>query len=236
MKFITTETYDQLSHKAATIIASQVIVKPNCVLGLATGSSPVGIYKNLVKWYNQGDLDFSKVTSINLDEYVGLKGDHPQSYRFFMQDHFFNHVNILPENTYVPNGCAEDFDKECAEYDERIKNYGGIDLQLLGIGVDGHIGFNEPGDTFDKNTHVADLHQSTIEANARFFDSVDEVPKQAVSMGLMSIMQAKKIVLIANGPAKKDVLLRAFNGPVTPQIPASILQLHPDVTVIFSEE
>ena len=236
MKFITTETYDQLSHKAATIIASQVIVKPNCVLGLATGSSPVGIYKNLVKWYNQGDLDFSKVTSINLDEYVGLKGDHPQSYRFFMQDHFFNHENILPENTYVPNGCAEDFDKECAEYDERIKNYGGIDLQLLGIGVDGHIGFNEPGDTFDKNTHVADLHQSTIEANARFFDSVDEVPKQAVSMGLMSIMQAKKIVLIANGPAKKDVLLRAFNGPVTPQIPASILQLHPDVTVIFSEE
>ncbi len=236
MKFITTETYDQLSHKAATIIASQVIVKPNCVLGLATGSSPVGIYKNLVKWYNQGDLDFSQVTSINLDEYVGLKGDHPQSYRYFMQSHLFDHVNICPENTYVPNGCAEDFDKECAEYDERIKNYGGIDLQLLGIGVDGHIGFNEPGDIFDKNTHVADLHQSTIEANARFFDSVDEVPKQAVSMGLMSIMQAKKILLIANGPAKKDVLLRAFNGPVTPAIPASILQLHPDVTVIFSEE
>ena len=153
-----------------------------------------------------------------------------------MRSNLFDHVNIKPENTYVPNGCASDFDAECAEYDARIKRFGGIDLQLLGIGVDGHIGFNEPGPYFDKNTHVADLHASTIEANARFFESANDVPKQAVSMGLMSIMQAKKILLIANGPAKKDVLLRAFNGPITPEIPASILQLHPDVTVIFSEE
>ena len=236
MKFITTQTYDELSLKAATLIASQVNVKPNCVLGLATGSSPVGIYRYLVEWYNKGELDFSDVTSVNLDEYVGLKGDHPQSYRYFMQSNLFDHVNIKPENTYVPNGCAADFDAECTEYDARIKRFGGIDLQLLGIGVDGHIGFNEPGAYFDKNTHVADLHQSTIEANARFFESANDVPKQAVSMGLMSIMQAKKILLIANGPAKKDVLLRAFNGPITPEIPASILQLHPDVTVIFSEE
>lgn len=236
MKFITTQTYEELSQKAATLIASQINVKPNCVLGLATGSSPVGIYRYLVKWYNNGELDFSDVTSVNLDEYVGLKGDHPQSYRYFMQSNLFDHVNIKPENTYVPNGCASDFDAECAEYDARIKRFGGIDLQLLGIGVDGHIGFNEPGPYFDKNTHVADLHASTIEANARFFESANDVPKQAVSMGLMSIMQAKKILLIANGPAKKDVLLRAFNGPITPEIPASILQLHPDVTVIFSEE
>ena len=236
MKFITTKTYEELSKKAATLIASQINVKPNCVLGLATGSSPVGIYRYLVKWYNNGELDFSDVTSVNLDEYVGLKGDHPQSYRYFMQSNLFDHVNIKPENTYVPNGCASDFDAECTEYDARIKRFGGIDLQLLGIGVDGHIGFNEPGPYFDKNTHVADLHASTIEANARFFESANDVPKQAVSMGLMSIMQAKKILLIANGPAKKDVLLRAFNGPITPEIPASILQLHPDVTVIFSEE
>ncbi len=236
MKFITTDTYEKLSRQAANIISAQVIIKPDCVLGLATGSSPVGIYRQLIEWYNKGDIDFSNVTSVNLDEYVGLKGDHPQSYRYFMQSNFFDHINIRPENTYVPNGCAADFDKECAEYDARIASFGGIDLQLLGIGVDGHIGFNEPGDCFVKSTHVADLHQSTIEANARFFDSIDEVPKQAVSMGMVSIMQAKKILLIANGPAKKDVLLRAFNGPITPAIPASILQLHPDLTVIFSEE
>ena len=236
MKFITTKTYDQLSRQAANVISAQVIMKPDCVLGLATGSSPVGVYKQMIDWYNKGDVDFSQVTSVNLDEYVGLTGEHPQSYRYFMQDNFFDHINIKRENTYVPCGTAADLDAECTEYDARIKRLGGIDLQLLGIGVDGHIGFNEPDDHFVTATHVADLHESTIKANARFFESENEVPRQAISMGMVSIMQARKILLIANGPAKKDVLLRAFEGPITPTLPASILQLHPDLTVIFSEE
>lgn len=235
MKFITTDTYEKLSRQAANIISAQVIIKPDCVLGLATGSSPEGIYSQLIDWYRKGDIDFSEVTSINLDEYVGLKGDHPQSYRYFMQNKLFDHINIRPENTFVPNGCAKDFDKECAEYDARIEEMGGIDLQLLGIGLDGHIGFNEPGDCFVKSTHVIDLHDSTIQANSRFFNNADEVPKQAVTMGMISIMQAKKILLVANGAAKKEILDKAFNGPITPEIPASILQLHPDITVIYSE-
>ena len=236
MKFITTQTYEKLSRQAANIISAQVIMKPDCVLGLATGSSPIGVYRQLIDWYNKGDIDFSQVTTVNLDEYVGLNGDHPQSYRYFMQSNFFDHINIKPENTYVPCGVASDTAAECAEYDARIRRFGGIDLQLLGIGLDGHIGFNEPGDCFVTATHVADLHESTVKANARFFAGEDEVPRQAISMGMVSIMQAKKILLIANGPAKKDVLLRAFEGPITPALPASILQLHPDLTVIFSEE
>ena len=235
MKFIVTDTYEKLSRQAANIISAQVIIKPDAVLGLATGSSPVGIYRQLIEWYRKGDIDFSQTTSVNLDEYVGLTGDHPQSYRRFMQEQFFDHINIRPDHTFVPNGCAPDFDKECAAYDQRIHDLGGIDLQLLGIGNDGHIGFNEPGDCFVKSTHVVDLHESTIRANARFFDSPNDVPRQAVTMGMISIMQAKKILLVANGPAKKEILYRAFNGPITPAIPASILQLHPDITVIFSE-
>lgn len=236
MKFIKVDTYEKLSRQAANVISAQVIMKPDCVLGLATGSSPIGIYKQLIDWYNKGDVDFSQVTSVNLDEYVGLTGEHEQSYRYFMQTHFFDHVNIKRENTYVPNGVAADLDEECRAYDARIAKFGGIDLQLLGIGVDGHIGFNEPGDCFVTATHVADLHESTIRANARFFANENEVPRQAISMGMVSIMQARKILLIANGPAKRDVLYRAFEGPITPELPASILQLHPDLTVIFSEE
>ena len=235
MKFIVTDSYQKLSRQAANIISAQVIIKPDAVLGLATGSSPVGIYRQLIEWYRKGDIDFGQVTSVNLDEYVGLKGDHAQSYRRFMQENFFDHVNIRPDHTFVPNGCAPDFDAECAAYDQRISDLGGIDLQLLGIGTDGHIGFNEPGDCFVKSTHVVDLHESTIRANARFFNSPDDVPRQAVTMGMISIMQAKKILLVANGAAKKEILFRAFNGPITPSIPASILQLHPDITVIFSE-
>ena len=236
MKFITVENYDKLSRQAANIISAQVIMKPDSVLGLATGSSPEGIYRQLIEWYNKGDIDFSETVSINLDEYVGLDGNDEQSYRYFMQEHFFDHVNIRRENTYVPNGCASDLERECVEYDARIERFGGIDLQLLGIGLDGHIGFNEPDSVFVKNTHVVDLHESTIEANSRFFNSIDEVPKQAITMGMVSIMQAKKILLIANGKAKKEILEKAFFGPITPAIPASILQLHPDITVVFSEE
>ena len=236
MKFYTVENYEKLSRQGANIISAQVIMKPNSVLGLATGSSPLGIYRQLIDWYNKGDLDFSEVTSINLDEYVGLDEQNDQSYRYFMQHNFFDHINIKRENTFVPNGCAEDTDRECAEYDARIERVGGIDLQLLGIGLDGHIGFNEPADVFVKATHVVDLHESTIRANARFFENEDQVPRQAITMGMVSIMQAKKVLLIANGKAKKEIVEKAFFGPITPQIPASILQLHPDLTVIYAEE
>lgn len=236
MKFITVPTYDKMSRQAANIISAQVIMKPQSVLGLATGSSPLGVYRQLIDWYNKGDIDFSNVVSVNLDEYVGLSEEDPQSYRYFMQNNFFDHINIRRENTFVPNGCAENLDRECEEYDARIESLGGIDVQLLGIGLDGHIGFNEPSNVFVKPTHVVDLHESTIRANARFFESEDQVPRQAVTMGMVSIMQAKKIILIANGRAKKDIVQRAFFGPITPEIPASILQLHPDLTVVFSEE
>lgn len=236
MRVINVKNYQQLSRKAANIISAQVILKPDCVLGLATGSSPVGTYKQLVEWYNKGDIDFSEVTTVNLDEYVGLCESDEQSYRRFMQENLFDHVNIKRENTFVPDGLADDLAEECAAYDARIRRLGGIDLQLLGIGFDGHIGFNEPSDVFDKATHVVDLHESTIKANSRFFASEADVPRRAISMGMVSIMQARKILLIANGQGKKEILGKALYGPVTPQLPASLLQLHNDVTVIFSEE
>ena len=205
------------------------------MLGLATGSSPLGTYKQLIEWYEKGDIDFSKVTSVNLDEYVGLDGSNEQSYRYFMNKNFFEHINININNTFVPNGCAVDLAGEGKRYDEHIAELGGIDLQLLGIGLDGHIGFNEPDKYFVKSTHVVDLHESTIKANSRFFANIDDVPKRAITMGMVSIMQAKKILLIASGKEKRDVLKKAFYGPITPEIPASILQLHPDITVIYSD-
>lgn len=235
MRLITTETYESMSRHAANIISAQVIIKPESVLGLATGSSPLGIYKQLIEWYNKGDIDFSSVTSVNLDEYVGLDSKNEQSYRYYMNHNFFNHINISINNTFVPNGCAVDLAGECQRYDEHIVNLGGIDLQLLGIGLDGHIGFNEPDKYFFKSTHVVDLHESTIKANSRFFTNEDDVPKKAITMGMVSIMQAKNILLIANGKAKWDVLEKAFYGPITPEIPASILQLHPNITVIYSK-
>lgn len=236
MKFITVDTYEKLSRQAANIISAQVILKPDSVLGLATGSSPLGTYKQLIEWYEKGDIDFSKVTSVNLDEYVGLDGTNDQSYRYFMNKNFFEHINIDISNTFVPNGCAVDLAGEGKHYDEHIAELGGIDLQLLGIGLDGHIGFNEPDKNFVKSTHVVDLHESTIKANSRFFANEEEVPKRAITMGMVSIMQAKKILLIASGKEKRDILEKAFYGPITPEIPASILQLHPDITVIYSEK
>ena len=236
MKFITVDTYEKLSRQAANIISAQVILKPDSVLGLATGSSPLGTYKQLIEWYEKGDIDFSKVTSVNLDEYVGLDGSNDQSYRYFMNKNFFEHINIDINNTFVPNGCAVDLAGEGKRYDKHIAELGGIDLQLLGIGLDGHIGFNEPDKYFVKSTHVVDLHESTIKANSRFFASIDEVPKKAITMGMVSIMQAKKILLIASGKEKRDILEKAFYGPITPEIPASILQLHSDITVIYSEK
>lgn len=232
MKFITVDSYEKLSRQAANIISAQVIIKPDSVLGLATGSSPLGTYRQLIDWYEKGDIDFSECISVNLDEYVGLGGENDQSYRYFMNHNFFHAINIKPENTFVPNGLAEDLTAECEKYDARIADLGGIDLQLLGIGLDGHIGFNEPDDYFVKNTHVVELHESTIKANSRFFENEAEVPRRAVTMGMVSIMQAKKILLIASGKNKRDIVEKAFFGPITPKIPASILQLHPDITVI----
>ena len=235
MKYITVNTYDELSNKAADLIAAQILVKPNCVLGLATGSSPVGTYKRLIEDNKAGKIDFSTVTSVNLDEYVGLDGSNDQSYRYFMNHNLFDHVNIDKAKTFVPSGLAADLKAEGEAYDAMIKELGGIDLQLLGIGLDGHIGFNEPDAYFTAATHEVKLDESTIEANARFFASKDEVPTTAITMGMLSIMQAKKVLLIANGAAKKAIVEKAFFGPIDPQVPASILQLHPDVTVIFSE-
>ncbi len=235
MNFIKVENYEQLSEMSAKIIADVVIEKPDCVIGLATGSSPVGTYKKLGEWNKEGKLDFSKVTSINLDEYEGLEGTHDQSYRYFMNKNFFDFINIDKANTYVPNGKADDIDAECKAYDERIQKFG-IDIQLLGIGVDGHIGFNEPDEFFTKETHKVVLDESTIVANSRFFESIDDVPKTALTMGMGGIMSAKKVLLVANGQNKKEILEKAFFGPITPKVPASILQLHNDVTVIFSEK
>lgn len=235
MRYIKVKTYEELSEKAAQLILAQIVMKPDCVLGLATGSSPVGTYKKLIEANKNGEIDFANVTTVNLDEYAGLDGANDQSYRYFMNTNLFDHVNIDKSKTFVPNGCAQDLAKEGEAYDERIKSLGGIDLQLLGIGIDGHIGFNEPDDVFVKETHEVVLDESTIEANARFFASIDDVPKKAITMGMMSIMQAKKILLVANGANKKEILEKSIFGPITPRVPASILQLHPDVTIIYSE-
>lgn len=235
MKIYKAKDYKDMSRKAANIISAQMIMKPNCVLGLATGSTPIGTYDQLVEWYNKGDLDFSEVTTVNLDEYKGLPRTNDQSYYYFMHQHLFDRVNIDPERTNVPNGMEPDVEKECGRYEELIRSLGGVDLQLLGLGHNGHIGFNEPGEAFEKETHCVDLTESTIEANKRFFASADDVPKQAYTMGIKTIMQAKKILIVVNGENKADIVERAFFGPVTPEVPASILQLHNDVTLVGDE-
>lgn len=235
MKIYKAKDYKDMSRKAANIISAQVIMKPNCVLGLATGSTPIGTYDQLVEWYNKGDLDFSEVTTVNLDEYKGLPRTNDQSYYYFMHQHLFDRVNIDPERTNVPNGMEPDAEKECGRYEELIRSLGGVDLQLLGLGHNGHIGFNEPGEAFEKETHCVDLTESTIEANKRFFASADDVPKQAYTMGIKTIMQAKKILIVVNGENKADIVERAFFGPVTPEVPASILQLHNEVTLVGDE-
>ena len=235
MKIYKAKDYKDMSRKAANIISAQVIMKPNCVLGLATGSTPIGTYDQLVEWYNKGDLDFSEVTTVNLDEYKGLPRTNDQSYYYFMHQHLLDRVNIDPERTNVPNGMEPDAEKECGRYEELIRSLGGVDLQLLGLGHNGHIGFNEPGEAFEKETHCVDLTESTIEANKRFFASADDVPKQAYTMGIKTIMQAKKILIVVNGENKAGIVERAFFGPVTPEVPASILQLHNDVTLVGDE-
>ena len=236
MKIIVTKDYEEMSKRAADVIFAQVLMKEDSVLGLATGSSPEGLYKCLVKRYEKGRIDFSGVTTINLDEYQGLSHDNEQSYWYFMNKHFHSHVNVKPENIHVPDGSNMDARKACREYDEIIEKAGGIDLQLLGIGRNGHIGFNEPAEDFPKFTHCVDLTESTIQANARFFDKPEDVPTQAYTMGIGTIMRAKRILLIASGKDKAAIVKEALFGPVRPQVPASILQLHPDVTVVLDEE
>ena len=229
MKIIHVPDYETLSRKTAQLIAAQVLCKPDSLLGLATGSSPVGAYRYLAQWHISGDLDFSRACSVNLDEYCGLGADHVQSYHFFMRQNLFDAVNFRA--SWLPDGCAGSLPDECRRYEAIIAERGPIDLQLLGIGHNGHIGFNEPAEQFVPQTHLVQLSQGTIQANARFFDSVDQVPKQAITMGIASILQAKKILLLA-GVGKGEILRQALTGPVTPWIPASVLQLHPDVTVI----
>lgn len=232
MKIIKARDYREMSRKAANIISAQVILRPQCVLGLCSGATPIGTYQQLVEWYDKGDLDFAGVRAVCLDEYVGVPAGAPHSFRYFLSSCLFDCVNILPQNVFVPDGMANDLPAECARYDRLIESMGGIDLQLLGLGYNGHIGFNEPNSAFEKTAHCVRLAESTRRANARYFDTMDLVPSQAITLGIKSIMQAKKILLIVSGEDKSYVLEQALFGPVTPRVPASILQLHPDVTVI----
>ncbi len=224
--------YRAMSRQAANLISAQVILKPDCVLGLATGSTPIGAYDQLVEWYKKKDLSFARTRSVNLDEYRGLSGDHDQSYRCFMNQHLFSRVDIDLENTNVPNGLAEDPAAECARYDALIESLGGIDLQLLGLGRNGHIGFNEPAKAFTLGTHVVELSESTIDANKRFFASEADVPRQALTMGVKHILQAKRIVVVVSGGDKADAVAKTLCGRVDPKVPASILQIHPNVTIV----
>ena len=235
MQIYRAKDYEDLSRKAANIISSEVILKPDCVLGLATGSTPIGTYKNLIKSYENGDLDFSAVTSVNLDEYKGLGPDHDQSYRYFMNHNLFDHINIDKARTFVPDGLEANSDRACQAYNDIIAGCGGIDLQLLGLGHNGHIGFNEPADEFEKETHCVDLTESTIEANKRFFATEADVPRQAYTMGIKTIMQARKVLVVVSGDDKADILAKVVNGPVTPAVPASILQMHNDVIIVADE-
>ena len=235
MKIIRTKDYEEMSRKAANLISAQILLKPDCVLGLATGSTPIGIYDQLVEWYKKGDLDFSTVKTVNLDEYKGLTRDNEQSYYYFMHHHLFDRVNIDEENTHVPNGQVENGDEECLRYEALIKSMGGIDLQLLGLGRNGHIGFNEPAADFPKITHCVDLTESTIEANKRFFASADEVPRQAYTMGIGTIMKADKILVVAKGEDKADAVAAMVQGKINPEVPASILQLHNNVILVADE-
>lgn len=232
MRVIKVENYDEMSRVAANIISAQVVLKPTSVLGLATGSTPIGAYAQLVQWYKEGYLDFSQVITLNLDEYSGLAEGHVQSYRYFMDTQLFNHVNIEKANTHVPNSMAEDIAKECERYDALFEEADGIDLQLLGLGNNGHIGFNEPDDAFAGGTHQVKLHEMTIKANSILFSEEEEVPQYAITVGMKNIMKAKRVLLIVGSENKKEILEKALYGPITPLVPASILQLHPHLDVI----
>ncbi len=235
MKLIEAKNYEQMCELAAGYISEKVRENPNMTLGLATGGTPLGTYQKLIEDYQAGKTSYKQVVSFNLDEYIGLTGQNPNSYRYYMNDHFFNHIDIDLKNTFVPNGTAEDFEQECQTYDEHILAKGGIDLQLLGIGSNGHIGFNEPGASFHSHTHVVELAESTREANSIYFEKMEDVPKKAVTMGIASIMKSKEILLLVSGEHKHDALANLLTGELTEQFPASILKQHPSVTIIADE-
>ena len=236
MRIIVTKSYEEMSMEATKIVAGQMYLKPESVLGLATGSTPLQMYKQLIAVHETVGLDFSGARSFNLDEYIGLDPENPQSYHYFMQQNFFSRINIKPENIYIPNGMAEDIEAEGKYYDSLIDQMGGIDLQVLGIGQNAHIGFNEPDVKFEATTHKVKLDEETIQANARFFADAEEVPRYAISMGIKTIMLARKVILLANGRNKAEAVCKAVRGSVSPAAPASILQLHRDVTVIVDQE
>lgn len=236
MRLHVVNDYDQMSSKAASIVASQIILQPDTVLGLATGATPLGMYQNLVNLYQDGMVDFSEVVTFNLDEYIGLESNHPQSYNYYMFHNFFANVNIPAEKIHIPQGKCADVFKTCRQYDQEIAKYEGIDLQVLGIGNNGHIGFNEPNYILKTETHLVKLTEETIEANSRFFNSSKEVPREAISMGMGSIMQAKRILLLASGENKAQAIARTISGEITTEVPASLLQLHPNLTIIVDQQ
>lgn len=235
MKMIEVKDYNQMCKKAADYIIEKVRQSPKIKLGLATGGTPIGVYANLIDDYQMNGTSYQEVTTFNLDEYIGLSGEDPNSYRFYMDDHLFDHINVKKDKTHIPNGNADDAEKECADYENLIAKHGGIDLQILGIGSNGHIGFNEPGTSFDSETHIIDLAPSTREANARFFDSLEDVPSQAITMGISTIMKSKEILLLISGETKREALLQLLNGDIDESFPASVLRNHPCVTIIADE-
>lgn len=236
MKWIVGKDYQEMSKRAAEIMIEDIKNNPNIILGLATGSTPVGMYKEIIKKNKEGEIDFTNVVSFNLDEYVGLDEKNPSSYRYFMNENFFDHINIDKKNTHVPNGNAKDLKAYAKEYDKRIEEMGGIDIQILGIGTNGHIAFNEPARELSLGTTVVGLTENTIKDNSRFFDNLEDVPKTAITMGIRSILRAKKIILLASGENKKDIIKKLLeDGTVTTELPVSFLALHPDVTVIVDE-
>lgn len=236
MQIYETTDYNEMSRKAANIMASQIVLKPDSVLGLATGSTPEGLYQQLIDKYENGDLDFSKVQTVNLDEYVGLDMDNHQSYHYYMVNKLFRHINVDPKNCHFLNGMEKDSQKECSRFERLIQGFGSIDLQLLGVGENGHIGFNEPNTHFSKGTHLVALTQNTIEVNSRFFKDKEEVPHYAYTMGIKNLMDAKRILFVVNGKRKAKILRKIITGPITPEVPASILQLHKNVTVVADKE
>ncbi|PKM77162.1 MAG: glucosamine-6-phosphate deaminase [Firmicutes bacterium HGW-Firmicutes-15] len=235
MRIIMAENFEEMSKKAAAIVRSQIILKPDCVLGLATGDTPMGMYQELIKMYENQEVDFSEITIFNLDEYCSLNRENAQSYYYYMHHNFLKYVNVKEENTHIPNGIALDIDEECRNYEGQIKNKGGIDLQVLGIGANGHIGFNEPDINFEAETHLVKLDKMTIEANSRFFSSKDKVPTMAISMGIKTIMQSRMLILLANGEPKADAIYKTIKGKICPEIPASIIQLHPNATMVIEK-
>ncbi|AZO93509.1 glucosamine-6-phosphate deaminase [Halocella sp. SP3-1] len=236
MRVIIENDYQTMSRKAALLVASQVNLKPNSVLGLATGSTPEGMYQKLVQMYHRGEIDFSEVITFNLDEYYKLPPDNKESYHYYMQKNLFKHVNLYPENTNIPRGMVGNIETECKYYEEKIQRAGGIDLQVLGIGSNGHIGFNEPGDRLNVTTKLIKLTEETIKSNSRFFDSPDKVPRKAVSVGMATILKAERIILLASGENKAEAIKKTVNGYVDTRVPSSLLQTHPEVTLIIDEE